>query len=261
MAVESKATATMTPAHDRASFWHLRPSATSVSDHAFAGRIGGNQEFVASDEDLLKKQPDAVCCLKSGYLSRLTTSLGSHLPPQRLSQPSRLPQRRAMAYGHDRGLGYLHPHRLLWCWRVWPDPASALRDHLWHHTLRRATKHIGLMLFIFSAGPASGGHLNPTITIATFFAGLCSLPRAVLYIVAQCSGAIIAGYWLKLGLGDDAYFPHVRSSRLQDRRNRTKLCDRASYQAAPSILPSSRKARSLSWNSSSRKPPSSQPSA
>lgn len=28
----------------------------------FAGRIGGNQEFVASQDDaILKKQPDAVC--------------------------------------------------------------------------------------------------------------------------------------------------------------------------------------------------------
>ena len=62
MGDERKASATMTPAavHDRANFWHRRASATDVSDHAFAGRIGGNQEFIASDEDLLKKQPDAV---------------------------------------------------------------------------------------------------------------------------------------------------------------------------------------------------------
>ncbi|KAK0926669.1 hypothetical protein LTR57_004124 [Friedmanniomyces endolithicus] len=64
---------------------------------------------------------------------------------------------------------------------------------------------IGLTLFIFSAAPASGGHLNPTITIATFFAGLCTLPRAILYVVAQCFGAIIGGYWLKLGLGDVSF--------------------------------------------------------
>jgi len=80
---------------------------------------------------------------------------------------------------------------------------------------------LALTLFIFAAGPASGGHLNPTITLATFFAGLCSLPRAVLYIAAQCTGAIIACYWLKLGVGEEYYFPSVRTA-CPDRRPR--LC-------------------------------------
>jgi glycerol uptake facilitator-like aquaporin len=66
----------------------------------------------------------------------------------------------------------------------------------------------GLSLFIFTAAPASGGHLNPSITMATFFAGLSTRPRSVLYIVAQTLGAIVAGYWLKLGLGE-AFFPVV----------------------------------------------------
>jgi glycerol uptake facilitator-like aquaporin len=67
---------------------------------------------------------------------------------------------------------------------------------------------VGLSLFIMAAAPASGGHLNPSITMATFFAGLSTLPRSVLYIVAQTLGAIVAGYWLKLGLGEQ-YFPVV----------------------------------------------------
>lgn len=70
---------------------------------------------------------------------------------------------------------------------------------------------VALTLFIFTAAPASGGHLNPTITMATFFAGLCTLPRAVLYIVAQSVGGIVGGYWLRLGLGD-AYFSQVSDS-------------------------------------------------
>lgn len=68
---------------------------------------------------------------------------------------------------------------------------------------------LGLSLFIFVASPASGGHLNPSITMATFFAGLSTLPRSILYIVAQTLGAIVGGYWLRLGLGDQ-YFPTVR---------------------------------------------------
>lgn len=70
---------------------------------------------------------------------------------------------------------------------------------------------VGLSLFIIAAAPASGGHLNPSITMATFFAGLSTLPRSVLYIVAQTLGAIVAGYWLRLGLGDE-YFPVVSCS-------------------------------------------------
>lgn len=65
---------------------------------------------------------------------------------------------------------------------------------------------VGLTLFIFAAAPASGGHLNPSISLATFFAGLSTLPRTVLYVAAQSIGAIIGCYWLRLGLGD-AYFP------------------------------------------------------
>lgn len=68
---------------------------------------------------------------------------------------------------------------------------------------------LSLSLFIFAAGPASGGHLNPSITMATFFAGLSTLPRSVIYIVAQTVGAIVGGYWLRLGLGEQ-YFPVVR---------------------------------------------------
>lgn len=67
---------------------------------------------------------------------------------------------------------------------------------------------LGIALFILSGAPVSGGHFKPIITMATFFAGLSTLPRSLLYVVAQFVGALIAGYWLRLGLGD-AYFPAV----------------------------------------------------
>ena len=44
--------------------------------------------------------------------------------------------------------------------------------------------------------------------MATCLAGLSTVPRTILYIAAQTVGAIVGGYWLKLGLGD-AFFPHV----------------------------------------------------
>ncbi|CAI5516509.1 unnamed protein product [Closterium sp. Naga37s-1] len=48
-----------------------------------------------------------------------------------------------------------------------------------------------LTLHILATAPASGGHVNPSITIATFFAGLTSLPRAALYITAQFVGSVL----------------------------------------------------------------------
>ncbi|GAM89122.1 hypothetical protein ANO11243_071570 [Dothideomycetidae sp. 11243] len=65
----------------------------------------------------------------------------------------------------------------------------------------------GLSLFTYALGPVSGAHLNPTISVATFFAGLSTLPRTVLYVCAQAIGGVVAGYWIRLGLGED-YFPH-----------------------------------------------------
>jgi len=36
----------------------------------------------------------------------------------------------------------------------------------------------------------AGGHVNPAVTFALFLARKVSLPRAVLYVVAQCLGAV-----------------------------------------------------------------------
>jgi glycerol uptake facilitator-like aquaporin len=56
-------------------------------------------------------------------------------------------------------------------------------------------------LFTFSLGSVSGAHLNPTITIATFFARLCSLPRMVLYVSFQTAGGAIAGMLIRASYG------------------------------------------------------------
>jgi glycerol uptake facilitator-like aquaporin len=58
-----------------------------------------------------------------------------------------------------------------------------------------------LTLFIFTLGPVSRGHLNPLITISTFLTKLTSLPRAVLYVVFQCLGAVIGAFLLRTALG------------------------------------------------------------
>jgi glycerol uptake facilitator-like aquaporin len=59
------------------------------------------------------------------------------------------------------------------------------------------TNWLFLTLFIYCFAPISGGHINPTITLATFFARLISLPRMVLYVIGQTAGAALAGLVLK----------------------------------------------------------------
>lgn len=53
------------------------------------------------------------------------------------------------------------------------------------------------------------GVTDPSITLATFFTGLSTFPRAVLYIAAQSTGALVAAFLLKLGVGHSNYFAAV----------------------------------------------------
>lgn len=58
-----------------------------------------------------------------------------------------------------------------------------------------------LTLFIFTFSNVSGSHLNPTITMATFFARLISFPRMVIYIFSQTAGGTLAGLILRAAYG------------------------------------------------------------
>jgi glycerol uptake facilitator-like aquaporin len=60
---------------------------------------------------------------------------------------------------------------------------------------------ITLSLLILCAGPISGGHINPLITIGTFFGQLTTFPRTVLYVLCQTAGATAAGFLIRLALG------------------------------------------------------------
>lgn len=59
-----------------------------------------------------------------------------------------------------------------------------------------------ISMFIFCFGGVTGAHLNPTITIATLFARLCSLPRAILYVTFQTGGAAIGGLLARAAHGN-----------------------------------------------------------
>lgn len=58
-----------------------------------------------------------------------------------------------------------------------------------------------LSLFIYACSPASGGHVNPTITFATMTTGLIEFPRAILYLCGQTIGGAIAGGLIRGSFG------------------------------------------------------------
>lgn len=60
-----------------------------------------------------------------------------------------------------------------------------------------------LAVFIYATAPASGGHMNPMITFATFLCGLCPAPRAFAYIMFQSLGAALGGGLLRGSWGLD----------------------------------------------------------
>ncbi|KAF2429798.1 aquaporin-like protein [Tothia fuscella] len=60
-----------------------------------------------------------------------------------------------------------------------------------------------LSVFIYATSPASGGHMNPMITWATFWSGICPLSRGVLYILGQTLGSALTGGLLRGVFGMD----------------------------------------------------------
>jgi len=61
-----------------------------------------------------------------------------------------------------------------------------------------------IFILVYCTAGISGGHINPAVTFGLFLARKVSLVRALLYIVAQCLGAI-CGVGLVKGF-QSAYF-------------------------------------------------------
>lgn len=62
---------------------------------------------------------------------------------------------------------------------------------------------IGLALTsaIFFTAKASGGNLNPAVTLALLARGNMDVPTAAVYIVSQVIGALLAVMWWKFATG------------------------------------------------------------
>jgi aquaporin Z len=58
-----------------------------------------------------------------------------------------------------------------------------------------------LMIGVYMAGPVSGGHLNPAVTLAVWLRGKHEAKDVVPYWIAQLAGALLAALAVKLILG------------------------------------------------------------
>lgn len=64
-----------------------------------------------------------------------------------------------------------------------------------------------IFVLVYCTAGISGGHINPAVTFGLFLARKVSLPRAVMYMVAQCLGAI-CGCGLVKGFQKSLYHIH-----------------------------------------------------
>ncbi|KAF9891068.1 hypothetical protein FE257_005003 [Aspergillus nanangensis] len=165
----------------------------------FAGRLGGNQDFIVDRNDprnnkVLKKVPDAA-------------------PHMTLAEVFDL-------------RGFLNQD--FWKWAMLECVASMMNVFItcWvtthaiapfkppqtetgiYHTLTFFSPLFGGItnllltpLLIYTFSPSSGGHISPTITMATFFARIISFPRMILYMAGQTLGGALAGFALNSAYG------------------------------------------------------------
>ncbi|KAH7392895.1 aquaporin-like protein [Pyrenochaeta sp. MPI-SDFR-AT-0127] len=160
----------------------------TLSSRPFAGRIGGNQEFVVSADDAsFTSIPDAAAIFswaqsfyprafadaelwKESFIECVGTCLQTYLS----------------------GLASVGLGPLILATSLGPVAPAAFGS---------IVTGVLISLFIFGAGPVSGAHFNPTITMATFTARLSIFPRTVLYVAFQSLGAVVAGFLIRASLG------------------------------------------------------------
>ncbi|KQJ95667.1 probable aquaporin PIP2-8 [Brachypodium distachyon] len=65
-----------------------------------------------------------------------------------------------------------------------------------------------IAVLVYCTAGISGGHINPAVTFGLLLARKVSLPRAGLYMLAQCLGAICGAGLVRTVNGGDAYLKH-----------------------------------------------------
>ncbi|KAF1844555.1 uncharacterized protein K460DRAFT_246560, partial [Cucurbitaria berberidis CBS 394.84] len=159
-----------------------------VASRPFAGRIGGNQEFtVSADDASFTKIPDAA-----SSFSWAQSFSPSAFADVELWKESIIEGVGTCLQVYLSGLVSVGLGPLVLATSLGPVAPAAFGSIF---------NGILIALFIFGAGPVSGAHFNPLITMATFTARLSIFPRTLLYVVFQSLGAVIAGFLIRASLG------------------------------------------------------------
>jgi len=159
----------------------------------YAGRLGGNQEFVLDPSDpdaqsVLSKYPDAAPWMSHRAIWSLT---GFKQPT--LWKAALMEGVGAMALCYLTILFGASPALNVQPLPVPTGPAGIFGTVAFLGPLVGALANIPIIsLFIFTFGPVTG-HLNPFITFATFCCRLTTFPRMLLYVGFQTAGATLAG--------------------------------------------------------------------
>ncbi|PMD22487.1 aquaporin-like protein [Hyaloscypha hepaticicola] len=171
----------------------------NTTTRPFIGRVGGNQGFVldrhnAANAEILKEQPDSAPCMtlreqfdlrgfrslglwKAALIEGIGALMLIYVTIWISISPSSIPAPPTSQLGSFDNAAFIGP------------------------LVGGLTNWFLVTLLTFSLGSVSGAHLNPTITIATFFARLCTLPRMVLYVSFQTGGGAIAGLLIRASYG------------------------------------------------------------
>jgi hypothetical protein len=148
----------------------------TVASRPFAGRIGGNQEFTVPAENAsLTLLPDAAAVFswRQSFSPRAFTDV-------ELWKESFIEGVGTCLQTYLSGLASVGLGPLAMATGLGPVAPAAFGSIV-TGTL--------IALFIFGAGPVSGAHFNPTISMATFTAGLSIFPRRYFMSFSRVSGA------------------------------------------------------------------------
>ncbi|KAK9463190.1 aquaporin-like protein [Lipomyces oligophaga] len=170
-----------------------------TSTEPFTGRIGGNQAFIVDRDNscnasILQRAPDAapgmtlaeqfdlrpfqsVDLWKAAAIEGMGSFMYIYITIWIGMSPDTIPLAPNGQFGNFNNAAFIGP------------------------VVGGFSNFVLLALFTFVFGPVSGAHLNPTITIATFCARLCSFPRMVLYVALQTTGGALAGLMARASYG------------------------------------------------------------
>jgi hypothetical protein len=166
-----------------------------VRPQSFAGRLGGNQQFAVSSSDpdyrdIVAKEPDAG---RESSWNAILDLRGFYNPDLwRLAAIEGIGTMLQTFISGLLGVG------------LTPTVKETSVGPVFTVTYAAVTNTFLITLFIYTAGPITGAHFNPLITMATFFTRLSSLPRTILYIIFQCTGAVVGAFLLRASIGASA---------------------------------------------------------